>query len=141
MRHRKRSYSPTFDRGRWHPRRAAGPWDPLRERQPRQDTGRKARQLCRQVADTLGLVLAGECQDEVLQNLLVLAVDPAPDASRLLVTLGLDLADGTVTPADVLSRLDRAAGWLRSEIATAIHRKRTPQLAYRVVASGVETGW
>jgi hypothetical protein len=40
-------------------------------------------QLCHQVAETLNCVLSGECRDEVLQNLQVLGVEPAPNASQL----------------------------------------------------------
>ncbi len=46
-------------------------------------------QLCHQVAETLEEVLA-ECGDVVLQDLRVLDVEPAPDASRLLVTVAVD---------------------------------------------------
>src|SRR5262249_31993389 len=46
---------------------------------------RKALQLCGQVADTLSPVLAGECGDDVLRSLQVIAVTPAPDSSQLLV--------------------------------------------------------
>ncbi len=42
-------------------------------------------QLCRQVAVTLDMVLSGECRDELLQSLRVESVQPAPNASRMLV--------------------------------------------------------
>src|SRR5215510_3945579 len=48
--------------------------------------GRKALQLCRQVSEALGSALAG-CADAVLQDVLVVAVEPAPNAGRLLVTV------------------------------------------------------
>src|SRR4051812_4307536 len=51
--------------------------------------GRKAWQLGRQVAETLDAVLAGESRDELLRGLRVVSVTPAPDASRLLVTVAL----------------------------------------------------
>lgn len=41
-------------------------------------TNRKALQLCREVARTLGHALAWEMGDEVLSGLDVVAVDPAP---------------------------------------------------------------
>src|SRR5258707_14069168 len=47
---------------------------------------RKALQLCRQVERTLHLALAG-CGDPLLNDLIVLAVVPVPDSSRLLVTV------------------------------------------------------
>ena len=53
---------------------------------------RKAKQLCRQVAETLDLILSGDCRDELLQSLHVISVVPAPNSSRLLVTVLADLA-------------------------------------------------
>ena len=48
---------------------------------------RKALQLCAQVAQTLGVVLAGECGEDLLRELFVTSVVPAPDSSRLLVMI------------------------------------------------------
>src|SRR5262245_17009934 len=91
---------------------------------------RKALQLCRQVEQTLHLVLAG-CADLHLNDLLVFNVTPFPDSTRLLVTL--QSATGIVDdPARVLDRLRQAAGMLRNEVAIAIHRRKTPELVYRL---------
>jgi ribosome-binding factor A len=95
---------------------------------------RKALQLCHQVAETLEEVLA-ECGDSYLQGLRVLDVEPAPDASRLLVTLAVDgLLDEDLDLDRVHDHLARASGHLRSEVATAITRKRAPVLVYRLAA-------
>jgi ribosome-binding factor A len=94
---------------------------------------RKARQLCAQVAETLSLVLSGECGDDLLQNLQVVSVEPAPDASQLVVTLGPAVGGERLDPAEVLLRLDGVAGKLRYEVAAAITRKRAPKLVFRVV--------
>jgi ribosome-binding factor A len=103
-------------------------------KKPRSPKGdRKIRQLCSQVAETLSLVLSGECSDEVLQNLEVVAVDPAPNASQLLVTVRSTEAAEKVDPADVSTRLVSIAGRLRCEVASAITRKRAPKLAFRVL--------
>ena len=103
-------------------------------KKPRSSKGdRKVRQLCSQVAETLSLVLSGECSDEVLQNLEVVAVDPAPNASQLLVTVrSADAAEAT-DPAEVSARLASIAGRLRCEVASAITRKRAPKLVFRVI--------
>ncbi len=69
-----------------HPEDGIDPRELVRKGRPRKDD-RKARQLCRQVAETLSQVLSGECGDEILENLQILAVDPAPDASQLLITV------------------------------------------------------
>lgn len=93
---------------------------------------RKALQLCGQIAKTLRLVL-WECGDDVLRELAVEAVQPAPTSVRLLVTLsapnGLD--DGLV-----LRHIERAAGLLRREAAAAINRRKAPELTFRVVRRG-----
>lgn len=95
---------------------------------------RKTLQLCSQVADTLNYVLSGECDDELLQNLQVMSVVPAPNATQLLVTV-YPLA-GTETAfdaSDVRRRLMNAVGRLRSEVAASITRKKAPRLLFQVV--------
>jgi ribosome-binding factor A len=90
---------------------------------------RKARQLCGQVADTLSLVL-GQGGDEVLQGLYVASVEPAPDASRLLVTVGSLPAEG-LDPVAVHEHLERHSARLRGEVAAAITRRKAPTMVYR----------
>lgn len=102
----------------------------LRPEKPRV-RNRKALQLCSQVARTLQLVLAGECADDLLRELSVTAVEPAPHSGRLLVTLAL--LDDRIDLAQALARLQRASGKLRSEAAAAIHRRKAPLLVFRVV--------
>jgi ribosome-binding factor A len=102
----------------------------------RKKTNRKALQLCGEIARTLSAVLAWESGDELLSRLTVESVAPAPDSTRVLVTMWLE---GAAEPADVslvLQRLQRASGKLRAEIATAIHRKRVPELAFQVFTRG-----
>lgn len=99
-------------------------------RHPKRKTDRKARQLCSQVADTLSYVLGGECDDDVLRNLLVVAVDPAPDSSQLAVTVRQDPPVGAISPSEVLARLTAASGKLRAAVAAAITRKRAPKLLF-----------
>jgi ribosome-binding factor A len=92
---------------------------------------RKALQLCGQVARTLAGVLA-ECGDEVLRVLEVESVTPAPNASRLLVTARLGLAAGGIPAEIARQRLANAHGRLRAEVAAAVHRRRAPDLLFRV---------
>ena len=94
---------------------------------------RKTGQLCQQVAHVLESVLSGEAHDDDLRNLSVISVVPAPDASRLLVTVepwGQD-----EPPAfDVLNeKLRRATPWLRSELSASISRRKTPDLTFQIV--------
>lgn len=94
---------------------------------------RKAKQLCRQVADTLDLVLSGDCRDELLQSLHVVSVVPAPNSSRLLVTVSADLPAVEFDLRKILERLADQTGRLRSEVAASINRKRVPALVFHVV--------
>jgi ribosome-binding factor A len=48
---------------------------------------RGVRRLCSQVRESLTYAFAGSCRDEVLLSLYVEYVEPAPDASRLAVTV------------------------------------------------------
>ncbi len=95
---------------------------------------RKALQLCSEVARALGHALAWELGDELLSNLRVESVTPAPDSSRLLVTVSLAIAPGIDLPDEVNVRLRQFTGRLRAEVATAIHRRRVPELSFCVQA-------
>jgi hypothetical protein len=95
---------------------------------------RKTLQLCSQVADTLNYVLSGDCHDELLQDLQVMSVVPAPNASQLLVTVYPIVAtDATFDPAEVRRRLLAAVGRLRSEVAASITRRKAPRLLFQVI--------
>jgi ribosome-binding factor A len=93
---------------------------------------RKALQLCSEVAKSLRSSLAWELGDDLLSELLVESVVPAPDSTRVLVTVSLLAPAGTIQPADVLERLRQFTGRLRAQVGAAIHRRRVPELSYRV---------
>jgi ribosome-binding factor A len=63
---------------------------------------------------------------------MVRSVVPGPDSSRLLVTLVFQGSE-TVDRADILAALQDARARLRAEIATAIHRRKTPELSFNVI--------
>ena len=92
---------------------------------------RKERQLCRQVQEAVSEALAG-IEDDVLLDVWVSSVEPAPDAGRLAIIIE---APNRVSPEDVLARLDKNAGFLRAEVAGAITRKRVPTLTFRVLVT------
>src|SRR5438105_581873 len=52
--------------------------------EPRPRSNRKTLQLCVAVQRTLNAVLAGECGDKLLREVVVVSVVPAPHAARLL---------------------------------------------------------
>ena len=107
-----------------HPDDGADPKEFFRPTKRSKTVDRKTLQLCSQVADTLNLVLSGECADESLQCLQVVEVRPAPDASQLLVLVGPSSVDPAPDPLAVMQRLATANGRLRAEVAGAIVRRR-----------------
>lgn len=88
---------------------------------------RKARQFCRQVQRALNLALAGSSVGDDTKDLFVEDVFPAPDCGRLLVHVVIP--DG-LPVADAMAALGREAPRLRSEVASAITRKRAPELCF-----------
>lgn len=100
---------------------------------------RKDLQLCRQVAETLHFAL-GDCGDDVLRDLHVVRVVPAPDASQLLVLLGSAPGEVPAAPAEVLERLRARSAAFRAEVARSITRKRAPALLFDYRAAPADGG-
>ena len=112
------------------------PRDLIRPSRNRRKMNRKAKQLCRQVFETLSLLFpVDEARAPSLSNVQVARVDPAPDGSRLLVIVVPDFSGTDFDTLAVLQALDELTPWLRSEIAAAICRKKVPQLVFEVSAS------
>lgn len=88
---------------------------------------RRARQYCRQVQRALNLALTDRNAGDVLDDVFVEDVSPAPDCGRLLVHVIIP-ADRPV--ADAINALRRDTSRLRSEVAVAITRKRAPELSF-----------
>ena len=98
-------------------------------------------QLCRQVERAAAVTLAGECEDEELLGAAVAAVEPAPDAGRLRVTVVLAPGRGP----DGLERAGRRSSAVRPpfvrEVARSVHRKRVPEIVFDVrLAPEVDRG-
>lgn len=94
---------------------------------------RKRRQLCRQVHEELELAF-GDLDDPLLDGLAIFAVDV--DAGGATLRVGVIVPDDR-DPATVRARLDAAKGQLRSGVASAIHRKRTPQIWFALIPACV----
>lgn len=96
----------------------------------------KLAQLCAQVEEALDCALAAS-NDPVLRNLCVAAVTPRRGSACLevAVTSTDESHASSEFPADtLLKHLERAKGYLRFEMAAAIHRKRAPELVFTVTA-------
>src|SRR5688572_10682235 len=103
--------------------------DPYADRKRRRVADHKTLRLCRQVLEALQIAGAGECGDEVLQQVFIASVNPGADPSKLEVTVELP---PDVGPLDVFARLEKAKGLLRTLVAQPISRKTVPDLVFRV---------
>lgn len=108
--------------------------DPRHDRRgsSRKRRDRRAFQLCRQVDETISLVLAG-ADDPLLRDLYVARVEPAAGASHLRVWVTTHPPLDGEDPIDAIlaiEALERASGILRTEVTTAITRRRAPELSY-----------
>lgn len=90
---------------------------------------RKLKQLAREVYRVLAQAMA-ELADRRLESAFVVEVRPAPDAGRFAVQVS---AGAAATVSEVEAALEVARGHLRGELATALARKRIPDLIFEVV--------
>jgi ribosome-binding factor A len=97
---------------------------------PARVNNRKALQLCSQIARTLALVL-NDTSDTILQNLLVESVVPYPTSVRLLVTVAPVVREG-VDESRIAEHLEANRARLRCEVASAVHRRKVPDLCFRI---------
>lgn len=98
----------------------------------------KTPMLCRQVERALSLWI-GECGDDAVGQLTVVAALPAPNASHLVVQLGVP-KQLDVTMQELLERIDRITPAARYAIGQSISRKRVPSVTLVPVALTSEGG-
>ncbi|HUQ68522.1 MAG TPA: hypothetical protein VM165_03305 [Planctomycetaceae bacterium] len=94
---------------------------------------RKTWQLCAQVMRALEFVLCEACSHALRQTAYVQSVEPAPDATQLLVTVAVRDAVSAVELQQLHAELVRCQGRLRSAVAAAITRRKAPSLSFRVL--------
>lgn len=102
------------------------------ERQTHPPSQARAWQYCKAVHRSLEAGLCSACGDERLKDLTIQSVQPQRRGSSLLVIVAVP-PTGLQSMAALEHTLQKAAGLLRSVIATEIQRKRTPHLTFRVV--------
>jgi len=95
----------------------------------------KLEQLTSQVEQALATALAGSA-DGILRNLTCVRVSPVRGGGSFEVTIRP--SEEAPAPDVVLATLRRASGYLRSEIASEIHRKRTPELVFTILTGDGE---
>jgi ribosome-binding factor A len=107
----------------------------------RRKTNWKELQLCRQVERAASTALASEIDAEALAGAAVAAVEPAPDARRLRITVVLPPGAQASSLDSAWVALAACANVVRAEVARSIHRKRVPEIVFDLRLSGeVECG-
>ncbi len=104
----------------------------FKKREQKRNYARRDRQLCAEVRRCLDLVLPEIMIQSGISVCEVLSVNPAPDISRLMVVVGVDVEHLAVA-SQVLGLLK---GRIRTDVAQAVHRKKAPDLSFEVVPSG-----
>jgi len=93
----------------------------------------KDQQLCQQVAHALAYCINEGDPQAIMECVRVESVTPAPDGSRLMVTVSFDSDDADVDYDAVVQALEGNNSRLRFEVSQAINRKKTPQLAFCLI--------
>ncbi len=96
----------------------------------------KNEQLAKNVQRILAQVLQAEIHDPLLQQIVIMAVAAEPRGAGLNVAVQLPAAMWA-QHSDVLSRLQQLQGFLRSEIAHAVQRRKVPALRFELSAADV----
>jgi len=108
--------------------------DPRLERRKSQPSSgkNKANHSALRLAGQIAKCIRASLGDGLLANFDVVGVEPA-QGNNFLVTLGPALPDLNYDPSQVLLAANDRKGYLRSEIACSINRKRVPNLIFRVL--------
>lgn len=72
-------------------------------------------------------------EPHVIEQLALISVEPAPSAARVLVTFAIAWG---VDPDGALERIRELGPELREEVAAEVHRRRAPELAFRIALPG-----
>ncbi len=119
--------------------RAGDGLDPRLEKKggaSRKDFDRKTYQLASQIGRTIDYVLSGETEDDDLRRLQVQQVIPM-QGGRFLVCLSAFDNQPIAGQDTLLRKLMAIKKQLRWEVAQSIHRRKTPELEFRIDAPSV----
>ncbi|MEM7316890.1 MAG: ribosome-binding factor A [Planctomycetota bacterium] len=94
----------------------------------------RQQRLCRQIAETLSLALS-DAPDPLVAAAQLLMVKPRKGAKSVTVRVATTDAD----IAQLREALQASEGWLRSEVAAAISRKRVPRLVFEISQMELES--
>jgi ribosome-binding factor A len=113
------------------PRERGGRGDARGGRGDARGAARAIGPLRREIERTLIGGLAG-ARDPRLRDLMIIGVDPAPDASCFQVTVAAPAPLDPDAHAALMASLRAARGTLRAELARSLQRKRTPELRFAI---------
>ena len=99
------------------------------------DAERAVGPLRREIERTLTYALLA-ARDPRLRDLVILGVEPAPDASCFQITVAAPESVAPEAYAALAASLDAARGELRSDLARSLQRKRTPELRFAIGTPG-----
>ncbi len=110
----------------------------VRGRKKHSNQGRQAGRICRQVRDAIMDFLATETDHEILNQLQVESVTPAPNSKRLRVILSFPtwLWDQPVNLSQMRADLTRMRPDMRAEVAAVINRRHVPELIIELLQPG-----
>lgn len=83
--------------------------------------------------ETINYMLAGDLADTRLHQIMVDSVTPAPDASRLLVSVRVMDLRPDCDLIEIQAALHGASGLIRCEVASVVQRKKAPELVFQVI--------
>lgn len=97
----------------------------------RNKTSAKNLQLSKEAERIISLVFAGEVHNPLLQDLVVLSVQPEGKGQQLRVSIG-HYNNAIISDSEqVIAALKGIQGLLRSALAQSIHRKHVPLLHFQ----------
>ncbi|MEQ1827155.1 MAG: ribosome-binding factor A [Pirellula sp.] len=89
-------------------------------------------QLCAQVQQTLSMLIDEVCCD-CAASVSIGRVIPAPHASHLMVFVQVADAEDESDLERVRHLVESKSGYMRSEVAQSIHRRKAPNLSFLCV--------
>ncbi len=105
----------------------------LFRREERSWSRTRDRRLCGQVAEALSLALGELAGNAWTDGLSIVSVEPAPDSSRLKVSVEYAGRDADDTRA-AFAQLRGLGAHLRWEVGAAISRRRVPELVFELAS-------
>ena len=101
----------------------------------RKSGGYKLNQMCKEARKVLSSIFQGETVEPILSWLQIANVEIEGEGQFLTVTITNCEKDLDLCEEEVKLALARAKGYLRTEIAQTINRKRIPMLKFKYIGN------